>query len=169
MIRLAVVLLGLSGSAAIAENFGVGDNSNKTAPMTFQADEVQNDDQLGLTIAKGHVEIAQGTQILLGDVVTYNQHTDTVTASGHVSLMMPDGTVLFSSYMELRNGMNDAFAKNVRMLMSDRSRLVANAARRTNGNRTDLRRAVYSPCDLCKNDPRPRRLPLAAESAGNDG
>ena len=36
---------------------------------------------------------------------------------------------------------------------SDRSRLAANAARRTNGNRTDMRRGVYSPCDLCKDDP----------------
>lgn len=153
VLRLAIALLfGLWCSAAPAENFGV-DHSNKKAPMTFQADEVQYNDQSALTIAKGHVEIAQGTQILLADVVTYDQHNDTVTASGHVSLMTPDGAVLFSDYMELRNGMNDAFADNVRMLMSDRSRLAANAARRTNGNRTDLRRAVYSPCDLCKSDP----------------
>jgi len=143
----------LWGGEAFAQSFGVGDSSTKNAPITFQADEVQYDDQLALTVAKGHVEIAQGTQILLADVVTYNQHTDTVTASGHVSLMTPDGTVLFSDYMELRNGMNDAFANNVRMLMADRSRLAANAARRTNGNRTELRRAVYSPCDLCKDDP----------------
>jgi LPS-assembly protein len=147
------LLFGLWSSATPAENFGAGDTTNKNAPMTFQADEVQYNDQLALTIAKGHVEIAQGTQILLADTVTYNQHTDTVTASGHVSLMTPDGTVLFSDYMELRNGMNDAFADNVRMLLSDRSRLAANAARRTNGMRTELRRAVYSPCDLCKSDP----------------
>ncbi len=49
--------------------------------------------------------------------------------------------------------MNNAFAKNVRMLLADRSRLAANAARRINGNRIELRRAVYSPCDLCKRDP----------------
>ncbi|HTW53250.1 MAG TPA: LPS assembly protein LptD [Stellaceae bacterium] len=152
-LRAAIVLLfGLWCGSAPAENFGV-DNSAKNAPMTFQADEVQYDDQQGLTIAKGHVEIAQGQQILLADVVTYNQHTDTVTASGHVSVMTPDGTVIFSNYMELRNGMNDLFANNVRMLMSDRSRLAANAARRTNGMRTEMRRAVYSPCDLCKTDP----------------
>jgi lipopolysaccharide assembly outer membrane protein LptD (OstA) len=150
---LAMLLLGFWWSYALAAAFGSGDTANKNAPMTFQADEVQYDDQLALTVAKGHVEISQGTQILLADVVTYNQHTDTVTASGHVSLMMPDGTVLFSNYMELRNGMNDAFADNVRMLMADRSRLAANAARRTNGNRLELRRAVYSPCDLCKDDP----------------
>lgn len=152
--RLAAIALGLWwSSSALAENFGVGDGTNKNAPITFQADEVQYDDQLALTVAKGHVEIAQGTQILLADTVTYNQHTDTITASGHVSLMTPDGTVLFSNYMELRNGMNDAFADNVRMVMSDRSRLAANAARRINANRLEMRRAVYSPCDLCETDP----------------
>src|SRR5258706_5170922 len=114
-VRLAAGLLGLWSGGALAENFGIGDNS-KNAPITFQADEVEYDNQLALTVAKGHVEIAQGTQIVLADVVTYNQRTDTVTASGHVSLMTPDGTVMFSEYMELRNGMNDAFADNVRML-----------------------------------------------------
>src|SRR3984957_4297808 len=153
-IRLTAVLFVLWRGDALAQTFGVGtDNASKNAPITFQADEVQYDDQLALTVAKGHVEIAQGSQILLADVVTYNQRADTVTASGHVSLMSSDGTVLFSNYMELRNGMNDAFADNVRMLMSDRSRLAANAMRRTNANRIDLRRAVYSPCDLCQNDP----------------
>ena len=39
------------------------------------------------------------------------------------------------------------------MLLADHSRLAGNTARRTNGNRTELRRAVYSPCDLCKSDP----------------
>ena len=152
-IRLAAVLFALSCGGAGAENFGAGDNANKNAPISFQADEVEYDDQHALTIAKGHVEIAQGTEILLADVVTYNQRADTVTASGHVSLMAPDGTVIFSDYMELRNGMNDVFADNVRMLMADRSRLAANAARRINANHLDLRRAVYSPCDLCKDDP----------------
>ena len=39
------------------------------------------------------------------------------------------------------------------MLLADRSRLAANTARRTNGNRTELKRGVYSPCDLCRDDP----------------
>ncbi len=142
-----------SGSSLADPFSSAGNVSVSNAPMAFQADEVEYDQANALTVAKGHVEISQDTQILLADVVTYNQRTDTVTASGHVSLMTPDGTVLFSDYMELRNSMNDAFADNVRMLMADRSRLAANAARRTNGNRTDLRRVVYSPCDLCKDDP----------------
>jgi LPS-assembly protein len=149
----AAILFGLWCGGAAAQIVPTGGAVSSKEPMTFQADEVTNDEQLGLTVAKGHVEIAQGTQILLADVVTYNQRTDTVTASGNVSLMLQDGSVLFSQYMELRNSMNDVFAENVRMLMADRSRLVANAARRTNGDHLDLRRVVYSPCDLCKDNP----------------
>lgn len=139
------------------------------APMTFQADEVEYEEEHSLTIAKGHVEISQGTQILLADVVTYNQRTDTVTASGHVSLMTDDGQVVFTDYMELRDSMNNAFAHDVRMLLNDRSRLVANAARRTNGNHLDLRKVVYSPCDLCESDPtKPPVWQLRADQVTDD-
>ena len=137
--------------------------------MGFQADEVEYDNEHSLTIAKGHVEISQGTQILLADVVTYNERTDTVTASGHVSLMTEDGQVLFADFMELRDSMNNAFAHDVRMLMNDRSRLVANAARRTNGNHLDLRKVVYSPCDLCESDPsKPPAWQLKANQVTDD-
>src|SRR5512143_1258096 len=61
---------------------------DKNAPIVFQADEVQYDDQLGLTVAKGHVEISQGGEVLLADTVSYSQRTGTVTASGHISLLM---------------------------------------------------------------------------------
>ncbi|HZT87407.1 MAG TPA: LPS assembly protein LptD [Stellaceae bacterium] len=126
---------------------------DKNAPIVFQADEVQYDDKQALVVAKGHVEISQNGQILLADVVTYNQRTDTVTASGNVSLLQPTGDIIFADFIELRDSMNNAFATNVRILLSDRSRLAANAARRINGNRLELTRAVYSACDLCKSDP----------------
>jgi LPS-assembly protein len=153
---LAGALLALAAAAvpAVAQlRAGGGHQRNRAAPIVFQADEVTYDQKLGLTIARGHVEISQGGDVLLADTVSYNQHTDTVTASGHVSLLLPTGEVLFSNFMELRDHMNDAFAQNVRMLLADRSRLAAAAARRLSGNRTELARAVYSPCDLCKKDP----------------
>ena len=153
------------GSAALAlvvavspglAQFSIGGRSaqDKNAPIVFQSDEVQYDDQLGLTVAKGHVEISQGGEVLLADTISYSQRTDTVTASGHVSLLMPTGEVLFADFMELRDQMNNGFAQNVRMLLADRSRLAANGARRVAGNRLELRRGVYSPCDLCKDDPK---------------
>ncbi len=132
---------------------GAGSSQDQNAPILFRADEVEYDEQLALTVARGHVEISQDGLVLLADTVSYNQRTDTVTASGNVSFSQPTGEVLFADFMELRDSMNEGFAKNVRMLLADRSRLAANTARRTNGNRTELRQGVYSPCDLCKNDP----------------
>ena len=130
-----------------------GSAQDQHSPILFRADEVEYDEQLALTVARGHVEISQNGLVLLADTVSYNQRTDTVTASGNVSFSQPTGEILFADFMELRDSMNEGFARNVRMLLSDRSRLAANTARRTNGNRTELRRGVYSPCDLCKNDP----------------
>ena len=152
-----------------AEIAGGSRAQDKKEPMVFQADEVAYDDQLALTVAKGHVEISQGNEVLLADTVSYNQRTDTVSASGHVSLLLPTGEVVFADFMELRDQLNNAFAQNVRMLMSDRSRLVANAARRVNGNRLELRRGVYSPCDLCKTDPTaPPAWQLKAREVSDD-
>ena len=45
----------------------------------------------------------------------------------------------------------------------------ANAARRLDGNRFELRRGVYSPCDLCKNDPSaPPAWQFKAREISND-
>lgn len=127
-------------------------------PVLFSADEVQYDQELGLTVAKGNVELDQGEQILLADTVSYNQRTDTVTAAGHVSLLQPTGDVIFGDFVELHDDMRDGFIKDIRLLLSDRSRLAGNTARRVGGVRTVIRRAVYSPCELCQDDP--RRAPV---------
>ena len=154
---VAMVMLALSVAVAgpAAAQLGLTRNprQNANAPIVLRADEIEHNSDLGLTIARGHVEVAQNGDVLLADTVTYNQRTDTMTASGHVSLSQPTGEILFAEYLELRNAMGDGFAENVRMLLADRSRLAANTARLTNHNRTELRRGVYSPCDLCKNDP----------------
>jgi LPS-assembly protein len=146
-------LLGAAPGAFAQLHNDIGGKQNRNAPILFRADEIEYDDQLALTVARGHVEIAQNGETLLADTVTYNQRSDTITASGHVSLSQPTGEILFADYLELRDSMNEGFAKNVRMLLADRSRLAANTARRTNGKHTELMRAVYSPCDLCRRDP----------------
>jgi LPS-assembly protein len=149
----ATLVVGTAIPAAAQLGLGSGSQQDQNAPVVFRADEVEYDEQLALTVARGHVEISQSGRVLLADTVSYNQRTDTVTASGNVSFLQPTGEIIFADFMELRDAMNEGFAKNVRMLLADRSRLAANTARRTNGNRTELRRGVYSPCDLCKTDP----------------
>ena len=163
---LGVLLAATPLPLAAAET---GQPANQASPVLFSADEVQYDEDLGLIVAKGNVELTQRDQILLADTVTYNQRTDTATASGHVSLLQPSGEIIFADYMELHDNMREAFLKNVRMLLSDRTRVAGNTARRTDGNRTEIRRGVYSACDACAKDPtRPPVWQLKAEDMIHD-
>ena len=148
---LGALLICRTGRGAISADTRT--RIDRNAPVLFQADEVEYDEQLGVTVAKGHVEISQGGEVLLADTVSYNQRTGTITASGHVSLMQPTGESCSPILPSCANSMNTAFAQNVGMLLADRSRLAANAGRRLAGNRTELTRGVYSPCDLCKDNP----------------
>lgn len=164
---IALALLAVR-PAAVAADRPAGPSSGE-APVLFSADEVQYDDELGLVVAKGHVEISQRDQILLADTVTYNQRTDTVTASGHVTLLQPSGDIVFADFAELHDNLRDGFIKDVRLLLSDRSRMAGNTARRIGGTRTEIRRGVYSPCDLCRDDPtRPPLWQLKAEQIVHD-
>jgi LPS-assembly protein len=156
----------LTGEARAASPSG---RPSASQPMLFTADEVQYDQQLGLTVAKGNVEISSGSQILLADTVTYNQRTDTVTATGHVSLLQPTGDIVFADFMELHDNLRDGFIKDIRILLSDSSRMAGNTARRTDGTRTEVRRGVYSPCELCQDDPtRPPLWQIKAERIVDD-
>jgi LPS-assembly protein len=129
---------------------------NQEAVLT--ADEVTYDNELGVAVARGSVEVVQGERTLLADTVTYNQRTNTVVASGNVSLIEPTGEVLFADYMELTDAMKDGVIRDIRILLTDNSRLAANGARRSGGNRTEMQKGVFSACKPCEEDP--SRAPL---------
>lgn len=143
-------LLVFSAAAARAQN---GD-----PPVLVTADTLKYDQSLGLVTAEGQVELVQGGRTLLADSVSYSEKDDKVTASGNVSLMEANGTVLFADYMELFAGMRNGFIRDAAMLLSDNSRGAAVSGERRDGNRTILRKAVYTTCSLCEQNP--SRAPL---------
>jgi len=127
-------------------------------PVLIAADQITYDENLGIVTASGNVEIAQNDRVLLADSVSYNLKTNVVTASGHISLLDPDGNVIFANFAELTNDMAEGFIRDIRVLMSDRSRLAAASGLRTGGNTTVFKNGVFSPCELCRDDP--TRAPL---------
>lgn len=122
---------------------------DKKTPVLMTADQMQFDRERGIVTAKGHVEISQGPRVLRADNVTYNQNTGVVTANGHVSLTGPGGEVIFAKSVKLTKELREGVIDNIRILFPDNSRFAANGAVRTGGNRTDMRKAVYSPCKIC--------------------
>ena len=154
---LALIFFSQLVNSAARAQFS-GNRSVPDGPVLLIADELIYDENLGLVTARGSVEMQQGDRVLMADTVTYSEKTDVATASGNVSLLEPEGEVLFTNYAELNNELKTGFLDNLRFLMSDGSRVAANRARRTAGDRKVMDRAVFSPCNLCREDP--TRAPL---------
>lgn len=132
---------------------GDGISLSRSEETLFRADEVVNHSDLGVTVLRGNVEIAQAGYVLTADTVSYNREADTLTASGDVVLMHPDGTVMFSTYTEITSdGFKNGVIENIRILLDANTRVAANGARRSDGNTTEMSKGVYSPCDVCRED-----------------
>ncbi|MGH3263395.1 MAG: LPS-assembly protein LptD, partial [Trebonia sp.] len=115
--------------------------------------QVQYDRDLGLVVARGHVEFAQGDYILRADTVSYNQHADLVTATGNVSLLQPSGDVLFADHAEVTGDLKDGIVADLRMRTTDDARFAAVGGRLSGGDVTVMRKAVYSACEPCLKHP----------------
>ncbi len=157
---LLVALLALNAPAAMAP--AVAQTKTPAVggdlPSLITADSISNDQTLGIVTARGHVEISQGNRVLVADTVSYNTNTDVVIATGNVALLEPTGDVIFADYMEVTGDLREGFVRDIRVLMADHSRMAAASGTRTGGDRTELSKTVYSPCDLCQKDP--TRAPL---------
>ncbi len=132
-------------------------------PVVMSADELVVDEVLNIVIARGNVEVSQSGRLLTADTVTYNPRSGVVTASGNVMVMEPSGEVVFAEYAELDSELAEGFIEGIGLLFDDESRLAADRGLRR-GERTEVGRAVYSPCALCEEDP--DRAPLWQLRAG---
>jgi LPS-assembly protein len=146
-----------------------GPRIDPNAPVTFTADQVEYDSQRGVVTARGRVEAWQGERFLRADEFTYDRNTGVATARGNVSLLEPDGQVVFADEVELKDQFKEGVLEGVSALLASNARVVATGARRTGGIVNELARVVYSACDLCPEDPtRPPLWQVQARRAIQD-
>lgn len=148
LIAWAMVILPLAAQAQPRS-----DEAPPEQDVLMIADEVVYDEELGVVTARGSVEISRDGRVLRADTVSYNKRSDLVTASGNVALIDPNGETAFADYVELTGDLKSGAIEDLGILLTDGSRLAAAGGRRTADGRTDLRKAVYSPCELCEDDP----------------
>jgi LPS-assembly protein len=134
-------------------------DQNKEPTINLIADEVGHDENLGIFVARGHVEILREGKIVKADVVTYNERTKRITAAGNVVLIEPDGDTQFATYADVTDDVKEGILYDFRELLKDNARLAANRAYRVDNNTKEiLRKGVYTPCYPCQEDP--TRSPL---------
>lgn len=118
-------------------------------PVTLEADEVGYDQGNAIVVAQGNVEVIQGDYILNAEQITYFQRANLVKATGNVSMLQPNGDVYFADYVELKDDMKRGVIQNFRARLADNSVFAAAEARKVNPNVTQLKKAAYTPCNLC--------------------
>ncbi|MGH6946695.1 MAG: LPS-assembly protein LptD [Kiloniellales bacterium] len=154
---LLLVLLLLAGLAFDLDGARAQELS-ADIPSLLRAEKITYDEGLGVVTASGNVEYSQGDRVVMADTVSYNLRSEVVTASGNVTILDPSGNALFADFAELSGDLREGFVREIRILMLDKSRLAAATGVRSGGNRTVFKRGVFSPCELCKEDP--TRAPL---------
>lgn len=147
----ALALLGLLAAPAGAQTPAPPKETERQ--VLFSADEVDYDKESGVVIAKGKVEVTHAGRVLLADEIAYDSKRDRLFANGNVSLLELSGDVYFAEQIELSGDLKEGAARNIRILLANQSRLAAAEGRRVAGERHDMDRAVYSACEVCKENP----------------
>lgn len=145
VLTIVFILSGIPSATVSAE-------TNIDVPINFSADQMDVDRELGIVTARGNVEVVYQDRTMTADTISYNQKNDVLTASGNIVLLEPSGDVIFSEHLEIDGDFKNGILDNIRIILSDNSRIAANGARRINED-LDFRKAVYSPCNLCADDP----------------
>jgi len=130
-------------SPAIAQDAGEG-------PVLLLADDVSVDEQRQIVTASGNVEITRGERRLIADKVRYRQIEDEIEAVGNVTLLEPGGEAIYADLLSISGDLKDGIIQGLSAKLDENSRLAGASGRRIDGTRTELDKAVYSPCPLCE-------------------
>ena len=163
---------GLCGLLAVVAVIGAArgqDRETPAPPFLLTADELIYDREREFVTASGDVEVSYADRVLIADTMTYNQRSDLLAASGNITLLEPTGEVVFAEHMKLTGDLKDGILEDLRVILQDRARIAANGARRSEGSILEMSRAVYSPCNLCPEEPsRPPLWQLKAVKVVHD-
>ena len=147
----SVISVGLTLGASAAQNVELPAKQPKEE-VFIEAANLDYDYDNNLVIAEGKVEILKGENVIFADKITYDQTSGTVTATGNVAAVGSDNLAVFSDSFVLSDDLREGVINYFRARLSDGSLMAAAQARRIDGNRIELDKAVYSPCPICRDE-----------------
>lgn len=127
-------------------------SASETTDIYFSADELQSESKTNLVTASGNVEIIREDLTLRADKVSYDKNNDHISAQGNVILVEKNGNVVFADKINLKEHMQDADVENIKVVLLDKTRMAAQSFHKKADNRKVLRKAVYTPCNVCRTE-----------------
>ncbi len=114
-----------------------------------EADELTQDDTNQLVTAKGGVEARYKGRVLRAEELDYNRDSGVVTARGKVQILNQDGTAQFADAITLDKDMTEGVAIGFSTRLQGNVKIAAASAMRQGEENTELRNAIYTPCEVC--------------------
>lgn len=127
---------------------------SNNVPALLQADHFEYDQNAEAFVATGNVELEQEGQIITADQMTYDKKNDVVTAIGHVVFIDKTGQVYFAEKVRLEQKFKQGMVEQIGLMFPDGSRFAARTGEQQGENKIVLRDGIYSPCNLCIEDPK---------------
>ena len=121
--------------------------------MLLAADEVTYNNDSGVVVATGGVQIDYGNYQLVAERVEYDQQTGRVRASGSVEMIEPDGNRIYADELDVTDNFSDGFLNALRIETPDNTRIAAESAERSSGTVTTFNNGVYTACEPCAENP----------------
>jgi LPS-assembly protein len=115
----------------------------------LEADELTQDDINHIVTARGGVEARYNGRVLRAEQVEYNSVTGVVIARGKVQVINQDGTAQFADAITLDKDMTEGIAIGFSTRLTGNVKIAAASAQRESETATELRNAIYTPCEVC--------------------
>ncbi len=129
-----------------------GDADGSAETVLFEADSVVRNEADGPIIAEGDVRAFFGERFLRADRLIYDPAKDIVYAEGDVTITDETLETVFAGRVQLTGDLRDGVATNFSALLAENARVAAETGVREQGARTRFRKAVYTACEVCKDD-----------------
>jgi LPS-assembly protein len=96
-------------------------------------------------ICSGNVIVVYNGKIIVADEMSFDKIKDVVTANGNVVMRDEKGNIYFMDALSMHRDFSAGNAENIKILMSDKSRLAATDCRMKD-KKLEMSNAVYTPC-----------------------
>lgn len=121
----------------------------KGTAVNVDAAVITYDKKSQIATATGKVVMYYGPYTLTATRAEYNMKTGEFKANGSVEIREPNGNILQSETMAMRDAFKNGFATHVRALLNNDVVIAADYARRDDGNTTVYTKFVYTACKVC--------------------
>ena len=117
------------------------------APVKFEADKVETNQEKGTLTATGNVILIQDGAELRADQVDYDRVAKRAIATGHVIYKTADGSIHMSDYLDLSENFQQILAEPMISEMSDGSRFTSTKAQGNFNTSVEMTSTSFTPCD----------------------